>query len=120
MANNRGGKNNPRYANGNLRRKHRARIRAMALPCAICGQPIDYDAPSDARHPRSFVIDEIVPVSRYKEAGYASREQAAQDWNNLQAVHYACNSLKSAHTMREIMMAQSIKAPTPNEPDGEW
>ena len=28
-------KNNPRYANGNLRRKHRARLRAMGCECGI-------------------------------------------------------------------------------------
>lgn len=46
-------KNNPRYANGNLRRKHRARLRAMGCECGIChGRfgPIHYDEPSDAAH----------------------------------------------------------------------
>ena len=27
---------NPRYANGTLRRKYRARLRAMDMPCGIC------------------------------------------------------------------------------------
>ena len=59
---------NPRYANGNLRRKHRARFKAMGAPCGICGGklgPIHYDEPSDHKHPLSFVIDEIRPVSRW-------------------------------------------------------
>lgn len=45
---------NPRYANGQLRRKHRARLRAMGCECGIChGRfgPIHYDEPSDAQHP---------------------------------------------------------------------
>lgn len=91
-------KRNPRTANGNLRRKQRERFRAMAAPCGICGGalgPIRYDQPSDAKHPLSFVIDEIKPVSKYKLYGYDSREAAAQDWNNLQAAHYACNAAKS-------------------------
>ena len=53
---------NPRYSNGNLRRKHRARLKAMGGPCGICkGRlgPIHYDEPSDSKHPLSFVIDEI-------------------------------------------------------------
>ena len=57
---------NPRYANGQLRRKHRARLRAMGCECGIChGRfgPIHYDEPSDAQHPLSFVVDEIKPVS---------------------------------------------------------
>lgn len=70
----------------------------MAAPCGICGGtlgPIRYDQPSDAKHPLSFVIDEIKPISKYKLYGYDSREAAAQDWNNLQAAHYACNAAKS-------------------------
>ena len=60
---------NPRYANGALRRKYRARLRAMGGECGIChGRlgPIHYDEPSDAAHPLSFVIDEIHPVSKWR------------------------------------------------------
>lgn len=91
-------KSNPRHKNGNLRRKHRGRLKAMGLPCGICGGrlgPIHYDEPSDAQHPLSFVIDEIRPVSRWREFGYDSPEAAAQDWNNLQPAHYICNQKKS-------------------------
>lgn len=89
---------NCRYANGSLRRKNRARLRAMQCECGIChGRlgPIHYDEPSDYKHPLSFVIDEIIPVSRWKEYGYPSARAAAEDWNNLQAAHYYCNSKKS-------------------------
>ena len=107
---------NPRYKNGNLRRKYRARFKAMQAPCGIChgrlGE-IHYDEPSDAKHPLSFVIDEIRPISRYKEFGYSSREEAAQDWNNVQAAHYCCNQLKGTRTsIRQII--------TKNASDGEW
>ena len=66
---------NPRYANGQLRRKHRARLRAMGCECGIChGRfgPIHYDEPSDAQHPLSFVVDEIKPVSKWRQFGYPS------------------------------------------------
>lgn len=89
---------NPRYSNGNLRRKYRARFKAMDAPCGICNGrfgAIHYDEPSDYKHPLSFVIDEIKPISKYKEFGYESREAAAKDWNNLQAAHYCCNAAKS-------------------------
>ena len=89
---------NPRYSNGTLRRKHRARFKGMDAPCGICGGrlgPIHYDEPSDSKHPLSFVIDEIRPVSRWKEFGYESPEAACRDWNNLQAAHYCCNQAKS-------------------------
>lgn len=77
-------KNNPRYHNGNRRRKIRARFRAMNAPCGICqgrlGE-IHYDEPSDYKHPLSFVVDEIKPVSRWKEFGYSSPEQCVDDIN---------------------------------------
>lgn len=113
---------NPRHANGNLRRKYRARFRAMAAPCGICGGrygPIHYDEPSDARHPLSFVIDEIKPISKWRQFGYDSPEAAAKDWNNLQAAHYCCNAAKSNKLWRSD---QSKKPPATSVLllDGEW
>ena len=111
---------NPRYSNGNLRRKHRARLKAIGGPCGIChGRlgPIRYDEPSDAKHPLSFVIDEIKPISRYREFGYASREAAAQDWNNLQAAHYCCNAEKSN---KIIGKKQELSPLFQNISDGNW
>ena len=96
------GKKNPRSANGNLRRKHIARIRAMGLPCYLCGKPIHYDEPSDAMHPLSLTVDEIRPVSRYKEFGYPTPRAAAEDWNNLAPTHRICNARKSNKTLDEI------------------
>lgn len=95
---------NPRYANGALRRKYRERFRAMAAPCGICGGrlgPIRYDLPSSPRYPLSFVIDEIRPISRWREFGYDSPEAAARDWGNLQAAHYCCNAAKNNRTSRD-------------------
>ena len=92
---------NPRYANGQLRRRHRARLRAMGGECGIChGRfgPIHYDEPSDAQHPLSFVVDEIKPVSRWREFGYPSARAAAEDWNNLQPAHWFCNAQKGNKT----------------------
>lgn len=109
-------KANPRYKNGNMRRKYRARIRAMGLPCHICGKPIHYDEPSDSNHPWSFVIDEIKPVSRWKEFGYNSPEEVAQDWNNLAPAHWCCNAKKSnkiGYTPIKPMGRVLIQ-------DGEW
>lgn len=112
---------NPRYANGNLRRKHRERMKAIGAECGICkGRlgPIHYDEPSDSDHPLSFVIDEIKPVSRWKEFGYRTPEAAAQDWNNLQAAHYCCNAVKSNKTNGELW-GSGVKQ-IPNLLDGEW
>jgi hypothetical protein len=76
-------KNNPRYHNGNLRRKYRAHMKAQGCECGICrGRfgPIHYDEPSDSQHPLSFVIDEIKPVAHWKQNGYSSPEAATWDW----------------------------------------
>lgn len=108
---------NPRSQNGNLRRKNRARFKAMGLPCAICGQPIHYDEPSDAQHPFSFVIDEIIPVSRWREFGYSSASAAANDWNNLQACHWFCNAKKSNKIGFRFPKQVERKI---NINDGEW
>ena len=112
--------NNPRYSNGNLRRKHRARFKAMDAPCGICkGRlgPIHYDEPSDSKHPLSFVIDDIKPVSKWKQFGYTSPQAAAQDWNNLQAAHYCCNQAKSDHVPEDIRVVRMNQRTTS---DGQW
>jgi len=112
--------NNPRSSNGNLRRKHRARLKALGAPCGIChgrlGE-IHYNEPSDSKHPLSFVIDEIKPVSRWREFGYSSAREAAEDWNNLQAAHYCCNAAKS----NKIIGANKKLIVWRGSPrDGEW
>ena len=112
--------NNPRYANGNQRRKNRARIKAAGGPCGICRGalgPIHYDEPSDANHPLSFVVDEIKPVSRWREFGYDSPEAAASDFDNLQPAHWICNARKGAKVgckLRENVSRQLFAS------DGAW
>ena len=81
---------------------------------------IHYEEPSDYKHPLSFCIDEVIPVSRYAEFGYPSREAACLDINNLQAAHWCCNALKSNKTgfdMDKPVKANVIKA---NISDGDW
>ena len=112
-------KNNPRSQNGALRRKNRARFRAMDAPCGICkGRlgPIHYEEPSNAQHPLSFVIDEIKPISRYKEFGYESKRAAAEDWNNLQAAHWICNAKKGAKVKGDKGFIRTLT----NVSDGDW
>lgn len=109
---------NPRSANGNFRRKMRARFKARGDPCSICrGRlgPIDYAAPSDAAHPLSFVIDEIRPVSRWREFGYESPEAAAQDPENLAPAHWCCNAAKGNKTF-----SGGVRSAAASLPDGEW
>lgn len=119
-------KNNPRRSNGTLRNKHRARLKALGGECGIChGRlgPIRYDEPSNAQHPLSFVVDEIRPVSRWREFGYDSPEQAAQDWDNLQAAHWCCNAAKSNKVVEADSSIKDIskeKIKKINLIDGDW
>ena len=109
--------NNPRSSA--FRRKTRARMTAAGEPCGICrGRlgPIHYDEPSDAKHPLSFVIDEIKPISRFREFGYASREAAAKDPDNVQAAHWICNSRKSNFVSGDIR----VKTRSAIAQDGSW
>ena len=84
----------------------------MQAPCGICkGRlgPIHYDEPSDSKHPLSFVIDEVKPVSKWKIYGYGSASEAALDWGNLQAAHWCCNAAKSDKILRKAAVS-----------DGNW
>ena len=91
----------------------------MGLPCALCGGPIHYDEPSDPQHPLSFVIDERIPVSRWREYGYSSPEEAANDWDNLQPAHYICNQLKGDRVVTQNIDRKIIVRKL-SVPDGEW
>ena len=106
-------------------------MQAMGEPCGIChGRlgPIHYDEPSDAAHPLSFVIDEIRPVSRWKQFGYDSPAAAAQDWQNLQPAHYCCNQAKGAKLPNEMLgtranrkiEAMALLADRIAALDGDW
>lgn len=113
---------NPRYSNGTLRRKYRQRFKTMGAPCGICrGRlgAIHYDEPSDSKHPLSFVIDEIRPVSKWCEFGYDSPRAAAEDFNNLQAAHYICNQLKGDKTGFTIKQ-NTVTIKKNFHSDGNW
>ena len=113
---------NPRWQNANLRRKYQARFRAMDAPCGIChgllGR-IHYEEPSDPAHPLSFVIDEIIPISRYKEGGFDSPREAAEAWTNLQAAHRCCNAWKKDRINFRINIA-AVRKIQKDELDGDW
>ena len=109
----------PRYANGAARRKLRDRIRAEGRPCWICvvmgksakASRIDYSLRFP--HPYSFVLDELVPVSKYWLGGYPTAQAAALDYRNLAAAHKCCNEWRSNMTVDEVMrVAQGRKRAT--------
>lgn len=97
---------NPRRSNSTLRNKQRKYWKQRGLPCGICGQPIDYSLHyiTDERtgkrrmHPYAFVVDEIIPVSRWREGGYSSPEACALDLSNQRPAHYICNARRGDGT----------------------
>lgn len=78
---------NPRRTNGSRRTKLRNRVRAMGLPCHICGMPIDYSLPPG--DPMSYELDEIVPVSK---------GGSPYDPDNVAPAHRVCNQRKGNRT----------------------
>lgn len=98
--------NNPRRSNSTLRNKQRAYWKHRGLPCSLCGRQIDYslgyivDEVTGRRvlHPMAFVIDEIIPVSRWREGGYSSPEACALDISNQRPAHALCNARRGDGT----------------------
>jgi hypothetical protein len=78
-----------RYGDGAARRKLRAEVAALGLPCHLCGRAIDYSLP--AGHPWSYELDEIVPASRWREGGYPSLTACVTDRANVAPAHRECN-----------------------------
>lgn len=81
------GKANPRRSNGARRDALRRRVRAMGLPCHICGKPIDYDLPPG--DPMAYELDELVPVSRGGDP---------LDPDNVAPAHRICNQKRGNRT----------------------
>lgn len=76
----------------------RKRVASLGLPCAICGKPIDYSLttwidPKDGRrkrHPLSYELDEIVPISK---------GGSHIDPDNVQPTHRICNQRRGNRAM---------------------
>lgn len=99
---------NPRYADGNARRKLRARLRSEGRGCWICrvfgrDDRIDYSLP--ARHPMAFEVDELCPTSKWREGGYLSAKACALDYANVDAAHRRCNQWRGNRSVAEVIAA---------------
>lgn len=108
--------NNPRRANGYRRNLLIKRLKSEGRPCWICvaaGKTgtISYALPYP--HPYSFVVDELVPVSKYWLGGYATPEAAALDYNNLAAAHKCCNEWRGNKTVDEVKRLIAEKKMSP-------
>jgi hypothetical protein len=64
-----------------IRRQFREACMYRALPCHICGMPIDYSLPSQL--PEAFEVDHRYSVAEYPDLAYS--------WNNLRPSHSRCN-----------------------------
>lgn len=110
---------NARSKNGAARRNLRARFKAIGLPCALCGRPIDYSLswyidPRDGKrkkHPMSFELDDILPVALGGNPF---------DINNLQPAHRICNQKRGAGTKAQLRgnkVNPSVSTPIPHYAD---
>lgn len=71
-------------------RKVRARVLDGAQVCALCGGPLDWDAPPRSRWAPS--VDHVLPVSRTRGFDSETRRRLALDPAGLRPVHYGCNA----------------------------
>jgi len=91
------------------------------------GRSGDIDYSLRFPHPYSFVIDELVPVSRYWLGGYPSAQAAALDYANLAAAHKCCNEWRSNKTVEEVLRiakgrkgGKKPKVPTKVSTSRDW
>jgi 5-methylcytosine-specific restriction endonuclease McrA len=73
-------------------------LAALRLPCALCGQPIDYDLPRDDAE--AFTIDHRIPRSQ--------RPDLAWDPSNLQPAHAKCNKRRGNRDNRPEIGAGTV------------
>lgn len=101
--------NNPRYGYRTADRKRlRRRVEVEGRPCAICGKPIDYSLdwwvdPRDGkrkRHPLSYELDEIVPISK---------GGSSFDYDNVQPAHRICNQRKGNRITSTCRGSEELK-----------
>lgn len=111
---------NPRYLNFKMREHMRSLVKARIMagePCAICGKPIDLDAPQTyvdpkdgkrKRAPWSWEVDEIVPVSK---------GGSPWDADNVQPAHRICNQRAGAkgRQRRQSMARSTVDGTTSRE-----
>lgn len=105
---------NPRRSNGARRTALRNRVKAMGLPCHLCGQPIDYSLttyidPKDGRrkrHPLSFELDELVPVSK---------GGSPFDPDNVEPAHRICNQRRGNRMLQRPSATSAERLPKSRE-----
>jgi hypothetical protein len=85
--------------------KVRARVLAGAQSCALCGGPLDFDAPPRSRWSPS--VDHRLPVSRTRGLDERTRRRLANDPAGLRAVHYGCNSARRDRRSRPAHVSRS-------------
>jgi 5-methylcytosine-specific restriction endonuclease McrA len=85
---------NPR--NGRPYRRLCAAVKAEGMPCWLCGHNIDTSL--DPRHPMSWTLDHVVPLSRGGDL---------LDRANARSAHRRCNSAKGNRAMPQRQVKAS-------------
>ena len=78
-----------------LKRQHRQRCRAANLPCALCGDVIDYALPHTS--PQAFQSDHRIPVSVRPDMAYMP--------SNLQPAHASCNKSRGTSPLESMSVS---------------
>lgn len=72
----------------------RTAVLAESDVCAICGHPIDREAPARSRWAPS--VDHILSLKSMRGLTDAEQRQLALDPGNLRATHYGCNARRGS------------------------
>jgi 5-methylcytosine-specific restriction endonuclease McrA len=89
---------------GNAYWRARQKVLASAKHCALCGEPLDFDAPP--RSPRSPSVDHIIPLAVLRQYPPAERRRLSISSENLRAAHYGCNSSRGAGRAKKTSPAR--------------
>lgn len=51
----------------------------------------------------AFEVDELKPVSKWKDFGYQSAQECALDYSNLDAAHRRCNEWRGSKSVKQVI-----------------
>jgi hypothetical protein len=98
----------PLLARASHYRRNRQYWQRLRLPCAVCGQPIDYDGPNliaGRQNPRALVVGHRVSRYAAKRAGWS--EALINSTANTQPECRTCSNRTGAQLGQQVQRAKT-------------
>ncbi len=86
-------------------RRARQRVLSESEVCAICGLPIDPEAPPKSRWSAS--VDHVIPLAAMRDLDPSEQRALALDPELLRVAHVSCNSKRGAGRRVERRVSRS-------------